>query len=105
MSKELKPCPFCGSEAKLGICDFAYCTECGKATGWKRTTEAAVKEWNTRPIEAALQAENGRRQAKLDKALDFIAAVSDEDGGFCSDCTRMAKEAQSLLEELTGGNQ
>lgn len=56
MSEELKGCPFCGREAYEDIDDNGYriikcedCTaelECGRAS--TKTSEEAVKEWNTR---------------------------------------------------------
>lgn len=52
---ELKPCPFCGGEAKImkvpatGNC-VAYCTKCaadvGRAWYWKEND--AAKAWNRR---------------------------------------------------------
>jgi len=60
---ELKPCPFCGGEAKTGIDNdagrfraFAYCTKCGarveyKPEGFKRLremVEEVAEIWNKR---------------------------------------------------------
>ena len=65
---ELKPCPFCGGEAKLGTKGmghgatgaFAYCTECGCASNvypvradWC-ANDLATSAWNRR-------AEDGKR--------------------------------------------
>lgn len=58
MDYELKPCPFCGGEAKLkgGIPFFVYCRECGCRTperfstyveacaAWEKRVEAPIKE-------------------------------------------------------------
>lgn len=61
---KLKPCPFCGGEAKTGyaVADYnrwgVYCVECGalvEVEEWKGnpdTEENAIKAWNMR-------AENG----------------------------------------------
>ncbi len=66
MSEELKPCPFCGDEAwdaRRG----AYCGAC-EAGG--EDSPIATKLWNTRPLEAALQ-------AKLDKAEDDLRELEE----------------------------
>ena len=50
MSKELKPCPFCGGGAeqeykpKHGY--DVYCPNCEIETGYKDTEEQAIEEWN-----------------------------------------------------------
>ena len=63
---KLKPCPFCGSEAKLLVCDLGVsvtCSNCGCCTDskkddygglqlWIKSTETAtervIKAWNRR---------------------------------------------------------
>jgi Lar family restriction alleviation protein len=60
VSEKLKPCPFCGGEAKLvwsGGFRYAECTECGISgndagsfgleTG-EQIDKAAAEKWNTR---------------------------------------------------------
>ena len=58
-SMELKPCPFCGSEAKL-FEQFPYKVYCSKtscicsaATVGFMSLDEAVKAWNTRPLSGA----------------------------------------------------
>jgi len=69
MSDELKPCPFCGAPAKIygpnrnnGALYVAWCTNTSScdagATGYGDTPEEATEQWNTRPVEDALRAEN-----------------------------------------------
>ena len=59
MREELKPCPFCGGEARLiemqGISEI-YCAKCCISTGQCREN-TAINRWNTRPVEDALKAE------------------------------------------------
>lgn len=61
--KELKLCPFCGGEAKIGkgqIEFWAYCPHCGAQTEFYETEREAAEAWNTRPIEDDLNEQIGR---------------------------------------------
>ena len=75
---DLKPCPFCGgNEVQLYIDDglgvFSYyyeiiCRHCGLSNksiyaNRDRVENAAIKHWNTRPIEDALRKEISQLQA------------------------------------------
>lgn len=61
MNDELKPCPFCGSEAKIeryDDCSLAY-VKCANSeclveakTVFCRSIERAIQIWNTRPNES-----------------------------------------------------
>jgi len=79
MPNELRPCPFCGSEAiiktntgnietaswfwgecKNDECEYINISPC-------KTQEQAETDWNTRPVEEALQA----RIAELEKQVEW----------------------------------
>lgn len=56
---ELKPCPFCGEEAKLldktnyyetggYTYYFVRCNNCGAENGWNMQLEKAIEAWNRR---------------------------------------------------------
>lgn len=53
--KELKPCPFCGGEAKIATCDWGYSVKeywvycsCGCKTNNCHSKEEAIEAWNRR---------------------------------------------------------
>ena len=76
---DLKLCPFCGGDAQLcnidddGLGEFSYyyevvCRHCGLSNksfyaNRDRVENAAIKHWNTRPIEDALRKEISQLQA------------------------------------------
>lgn len=74
---ELKPCPFCGGEAKKYLFNNGRITitcanwyqhggscKVDSSTAYCKRVETCAKHWNTRPIEQALTAElNALREA------------------------------------------
>jgi hypothetical protein len=59
---KLKPCPFCGEQKEISTDKYQsgyWKTRCVMCRGGEALNEKlAIQEWNTRPIEDKLQAEN-----------------------------------------------
>ena len=73
MTEELKPCPFCGGEAKCIEFYGLYhviCCNCHIAGKDCSTRESAVSAWNNRPIEELKYDENKRLREALGVILD-----------------------------------
>lgn len=89
---ELKPCPFCGGEAKQSgekfertILSWVYCTSCGAAGGYRGTEAEAIDAWNTRAERTVLDigvsfAFPGIIRFKLGKKADWPPVVWMERG-------------------------
>ena len=83
MTEELKSCPFCGSEAEFKSDEFGEgvcCKSCGatlcNGVYGEYGRKLASADWNARPIENELEAENARLREALEVILD--AAQKDE---------------------------
>ncbi|MEN6425981.1 MAG: hypothetical protein ABFE13_11495 [Phycisphaerales bacterium] len=89
---ELKPCPFCGSAARLVGTDAIQCTDEECAVCWNSvdgTTEEIVRLWNTRPRESALIEELETERLRL-SACGIVAMANTPES---------AKKARDLKEE------
>jgi hypothetical protein len=73
MTDELKPCPFCGSDNK-DIKNIKHrrsdvkCYNCRARGPWRCSTI----DWNHRPIEDALRAENARLREEFENFVNAI---------------------------------
>ena len=77
MTENLKRCPFCGSEAEFNSDEFGEgicCKSCGSTMHNGVYGEEGRKlvsaDWNARPIENELEAENDRLREALGVILD-----------------------------------
>lgn len=73
MSEELKPCPFCGAEARykyLNGYPWVECSRCDVVGPDFSLREPAIAAWNTRPGEDA--AERRGMERELEEARDII---------------------------------
>lgn len=81
MSEELKACPFCGSKDvvintdnhdwyifQCQRCECIYQTSYGTLD--KQAKSLSIKDWNSRPIENELRAENERLKAENQRYKD-----------------------------------
>ena len=73
----LQPCPFCGGEAQVNTWTMHGITEsrcfCSNSDCPNSVRTVSLEQWNTRPIEDALNA----RIAELEGKIDQLTAHSD----------------------------
>lgn len=81
MNKELKPCPFCGSKARLlGLANKCYEVECENvechvdpATWIDGEPDEVIKAWNTRTPDASMLEHAVRRAVELrDRPVPYM---------------------------------
>lgn len=111
MSKELKPCPFCG-ETRLTIEDnqkvqdvHVLCKDCGAKTSFDGIRYDVAGRWNVRPVEHALQkriaeleAENGRLREALKEIAEFAKYVKRKTEPSCADFMAIMNYAEKALK-------
>lgn len=92
MTEELKRCSYCGKPGEYVGMDFARCSdiEC-----FLHYVKFPIREWQTHPLESALQ-------SKLDKAvaaLKAIRAACSSHQAYDKDCEGIARNVLAELEE------
>ena len=78
MTDELKSCPFCGGKAELhrpSIAVYAICSKCGISTSYIYPPEEAVRRWNNRSAEDALQERIAKLEAERDRLRDALRGL------------------------------
>lgn len=114
MSKELKPCPFCG-ETRLTIEDnqkvrdvHVLCKDCGAKTSFDGIRYDVAGRWNIRPVEHALQKRIEELEAERDRLKKDHAELGKKLGAMISFCGNLpehsvAGEALEIVNEVYGG--
>lgn len=100
---DLKPCPFCGSEAVIkkyfikGVANhlnyFVAC-KCEIRTRSRKNIDGATSDWNSRPIEDALRVENERLEQRIRELEEAQSTLTEQ--------LRLANEDAERLAEYVG---
>ena len=99
---ELKPCPFCGSEAIVTHQD-AFCTDCDLMISGFDEESKAITAWNTRPEEDRLKAENAELRdncESLNKSCDKYEAENERLKEDMPEQNRQIEEAWATIERV-----
>lgn len=98
MTDELKSCPFCGGKAELhrpSIAVYAICSKCGISTSYIYPPEEAVRRWNNRSAEDALQERIAKLEAERDRLRDALNLIGTK-ADFCADECEYGPDATSF---------
>lgn len=116
MTDELKSCPFCGGKAELhrpSIAVYAICSKCGISTSYIYPPEEAVRRWNNRSAEDALQERIAKLEAERDRLREALWKIAEMEAGFhepsfemrgcmtsesCMNCDEMINIAREALK-------
>ena len=105
MSEILKPCPFCGGEAFyikiMGNYEKPheiFCSKCDGAITEGRSEKQVVTNWNTRPIEDALN----KRIAELEDVLEKVYDewITCDDDWWTEEVDELKEKAAHILKNL-----
>lgn len=87
MSKELKPCPFCGCEEQevkndvgVGNKMFLVLCNCGAETDYHQSEQGAVNHWNTRTESAELEQLRKERDDCVMALKSMVEQFGEPDG-------------------------
>ena len=112
MTEELKPCPFCGSEAEFNSDEFGEgvcCKTCGavlrNGVYGEYGRKLASADWNARPIEDELHGKIGKLEAenkRLREALTEIKKTveSSQDTVYPFHLALDSKDGEFILETV-----
>lgn len=105
MSKELKLCPFCGSnghQTKNLKGRVSYSCENGMCPSYR--VDMCLDEWQSRPLETALEAENKRLREALEKC-EFGDSCGIDGPGRCPVCYGRSshRDGCEVQSALNGG--
>lgn len=102
-SKDLKPCPFCGSEDLVkqgGTKHYIFCSDCGAETFLFNTPDEARKRWNHRPGEEKLESQlNTLADGLIECCREHCAHWAQP--GACHNCAVFA--ANKLAKQIKQG--
>lgn len=98
---KLKPCPFCGGEARCIEFYGLYhviCCDCHAAGQDCSTRELAVSAWNARPIEEDLDKKNGYLIGTCHDLHDIVEEFRAECGQKDLEIKRLREALESILD-------
>ena len=88
---EMKKCPFCGGEADytqiLGNYGRVYCFTCDGGIREGRSKDGVIHNWNSRPIEDALNARIAELEAELKITDELLKEATETIGAVVACCT------------------
>jgi len=108
MKYKLDPCPHCESNV-IDILDlsgldedfwYAKCGRCGATGAYEQSEKEAAENWNSRPIEKRLRAENAELGVERDKLKRRVAELEVLQGfakKMASNMTDMPPEITKIL--------
>ena len=99
---EMKKCPFCGGEADytqiLGNYGRVYCFTCDGGIREGRSKDGVIHNWNSRPIEDALNA----RIAELKDVMEIVYDewITCDDDWWTEEVDELKEKAARILKNL-----
>lgn len=102
LSEDLKPCPFCGGNARLwsiptldntdiGVCSVSCENgDCRTATLAYGQEHEAIRIWNNRPVEDSLRAQLANKDKVIEAQAELVTALGLLDGDTINGLRRQA---------------